>query len=265
MKAEVKTITTDAFTMDYCCFGNGSKPFVIIPGISIISVMLASEAVAVQYADMAEEYKIYLFDRRKDLPEKYSIHDMARDTAEAIRSIGLKDINLFGASQGGMISMVIAIEHPELVRKLILGSTSADMSGNDNGTLADWLRLAKENDKMALCQSFGEAIYPPELAKKYAKAFEGMAHLATDEDIRRFLIIAEGTIDFSVIDDLKKIKCPVLAIGSADDKVIDGHAASGIIEAIGNPDNECYIYDGYGHASFDTAPDYRERMMRFLK
>lgn len=26
-----------------------------------------------------------------------------------------------------------------------------------------------------------------------------------------------------------------------------------------------YMYDGYGHAVYDLAPDYPERMMRFLK
>ena len=25
-----------------------------------------------------------------------------------------------------------------------------------------------------------------------------------------------------------------------------------------------YMYDDYGHASYDTAPDYKERILRFL-
>jgi len=24
------------------------------------------------------------------------------------------------------------------------------------------------------------------------------------------------------------------------------------------------MYDGYGHASYDTAPDYKDRILRFL-
>ena len=48
-----------------------------------------------------DDFTIYLFDRRNELPDSYSIYDMAKDTASAIKALGLKDICLFGASQGG--------------------------------------------------------------------------------------------------------------------------------------------------------------------
>ena len=30
-------------------------------------------------------------------------------------------------------------------------------------------------------------------------------------------------------------------------------------------DFKLYMYKGYGHAAFDTAPDYRERIMKFFE
>jgi hypothetical protein len=33
----------------------------------------------------------------------------------------------------------------------------------------------------------------------------------------------------------------------------------------GHPDFEWYLYDGFGHAAYDTAPDYRERLLKFLR
>ena len=32
----------------------------------------------------------------------------------------------------------------------------------------------------------------------------------------------------------------------------------------GRPDFELAMYDGYGHAAYDTAPDYTERVRNFL-
>jgi len=29
-------------------------------------------------------------------------------------------------------------------------------------------------------------------------------------------------------------------------------------------DFRLYLYTGFGHAAFDTAPDYRERLVRFF-
>ena len=118
-------IITESFSMDYFRFGSGDRAFVILPGLSIQSVLLSKEAVAQGYASLAEYYTIYVFDRREDLPDPYTVEDMAEDTAEAMKELGLKDTFLFGASQGGMMAQVIAIRHPELVAKLVLGSTSS--------------------------------------------------------------------------------------------------------------------------------------------
>ena len=32
----------------------------------------------------------------------------------------------------------------------------------------------------------------------------------------------------------------------------------------GRKDFHLHMYDGYGHACFDTAPDYKERLMKFF-
>ena len=32
-----------------------------------------------------------------------------------------------------------------------------------------------------------------------------------------------------------------------------------------HPGFEIYMYDGYGHAAYDMAPDYKERILEFLK
>ena len=117
-------VAADTFTMDYFAFGRGKKTFVILPGLSIQSVSGAAEAVEAGYAAFSEEYTVYVFDRRLDLPPVYTIEDMARDTAEAMRALSLSDVYLFGASQGGMIALIIAARYPGLVRKLVLGPMS---------------------------------------------------------------------------------------------------------------------------------------------
>ena len=119
------TVITDEISMDYFKFGNGAKSLVIIPGLSAESILNYADAVSAAYASATEEFTIYVIDRRSNVPESYTVKDMARDTLVAIDALGLSEIYLFGASQGGMISMEIAVARPELVKKLILGSTSS--------------------------------------------------------------------------------------------------------------------------------------------
>lgn len=111
---KIETIKTDKFTMDYFRFGEGKETLVILPGLSVQSVMASADAVADAYRPLTDDFTIYLFDRRKELPDSYSVYEMAQDTAEAIQAAGLEHVNLFGASQGGMIAMIITLEHPEL-------------------------------------------------------------------------------------------------------------------------------------------------------
>ncbi|MBQ8933685.1 MAG: alpha/beta hydrolase [Lachnospiraceae bacterium] len=266
MSIQSGTVKTDSFEMNYFCCGSGETPFVILPGLSVQSVMGAADAVAAEYALLAQDYKIYVFDRRTDLPEEYSIRDMAADTAEAMRALGLEKVCLFGASQGGMIAMVIAIEYPELVAKLILGSTSAHVQEQQYKAVDNWIRLAREKDAVGLYLDFGKEIYPPAIFEQYRDALIAAGKTVSDKDLERFIQLASSIHGFDVSGKLDRIQCPVLAIGVFEDAVLDSDATMEIAEKLDeHKDFRLYMYIGYGHAAFDTAPDYRERILAFLK
>ena len=91
------------------------------------------------------------------------------------------------------------------------------------------------------------------------------AETVTEEDLRRFVILAQGMDRYDVTENLKNINCPVLVLASKDDQVVGADAAAQIAEQLQDrPNFELYMYDGYGHAAYDTAPDYKERMLQFL-
>ncbi len=262
----IETLHTERFSMQFFRFGTGEKPFVILPGLSVQSVMGAAGAIAEAYRPFAEQYTVYVFDRREDLPKAYSIHDMARDTAEAFMALGLKDVSLFGASQGGMIALVLAIEYPALIGKMVLGSTSAHVREEQYRVIDGWVRLAKAGDRKGLYLTFGKEIYPPSVFEQAREQLIAAAETVTDKDLERFIVLAEGTKDFDVTSELDKIQCPVLALGVFEDSVVDADATMEIAEKLEERwDFRLYMYTGYGHAAFDTAPDYRQRILRFLE
>ncbi len=265
MGIRIESVKTDRFTMDYFRFGSGGRTLVILPGLSIQSVMGAADAVAEAYRSLADTFTIYVFDRRRDMPAPYPVRDMARDTAEAFRALGLEKVCLFGASQGGMIALVLAIEHPELVGRMVLGSSSAHVREAQYRVLAEWIRLARAGDRVGLYLAFGKEIYPPAVFEQYRESLIAAAGSVTDLDLRRFILCAEGTKDFNVTEELDRIRCPVLALGVFEDSVLDSDATMEIAERLDRrPDFRLYMYTGYGHAAFDTAPDYRQRILRFF-
>ncbi len=266
MSIQIETVRTERFSMRYFRFGRGDKTLVILPGLSIQSVMGAADAVAAAYQSLEDSYTIYVFDRRAELPSLYTVRDMARDTAEAFAALGLRKVCLFGASQGGMIALVLAVEHPELVGKMVLGSSSAHVQQAQYRVIEDWVRLAKAGDREGLYLAFGREIYPPEVFKQYRDTLIAAAAAVTNAELSRFIILAEGIKDFNVSDELEKIRCPVLALGVYEDAVLDSDATMEIAEKLDDrPDFRLYLYVGYGHAAFDTAPDYRRRILSFFE
>ena len=263
--AEKGIVQINDMEMEYARFGSGDKVFVLLPGLSIQSVVAAKDAVEEGYAVLKDDFTTYLFDRRKIVPEDYSIYDMADDTAAVMRKLGLSGTYVFGASQGGMIAMALAIRHPELVKKLVLGSTSPHVKPGQQAVLDKWIELAQRKDKEGLCLEYGSRIYPPDVFAKYRDNFIDMAKSVTDEELEKFVIVARSILDYDVSGDLRKIECPVLALGVFEDPVLDSDATMEIAENLDyRPDFALYMYTGYGHAAFDTAPDYRKRIYDFM-
>lgn len=262
---EKGVVRTERFEMEYFRFGEGTRTMVILPGLSVQSVMDSANAVEHEYREMEADFTVYVFDRRKALPRSYPVDEMARDTAEAMACLGLERVCLFGASQGGMMALRITLDHPEMVEMLALGSTCARVEERQFRELEHWASLARKGDGSALYEAFGKAIYPPAFMKKYGKAMLSLGALVKKEDLERFIILIEGTEGFDVSDSLAQIKCPVLVIGARDDVVLGPDTSQKIAEALKENGNcELFLYDGYGHAAFDTAPDYRTRLHRFF-
>lgn len=262
MSTEIKTVKTAGFEMKYFCFGTGRKTMVIIPGLSLISVMTSAPAIEAAYAVFGEEYTVCVFDRRSDLPGTYTVADMAEDTAAAMKALGISGAFLFGTSQGGMIAQIIAAEHPELVKKMVLGSTAARMDDAAGRGLEKWRSLAESGKTEELVMMFAQDVYSEDYMNRYKDAFKGLAGMVTEEDLRRFSILVAGTEGLNVYDSLDRIKCPVLAVGDRDDRIFGAKGTVDIAEKLGC---EMYLYEGYGHAVYDEAPDYRSRIFEFFE
>ena len=261
--ASVKTVYVGDMEMDYAVFGSGEKSFVILPGMSIHSVMGSADAIAEAYKDFSEEYTVYVFDRAKDIEEGYTIENMAEDTAAAMKALNIADADVFGASQGGMIAMYLAIDYPELVHKMILGSTLAKPNETCSKVIEEWIQLAEEKDEVKLLESFADNVYSEATLAAYRETLISSNLGISDEEYQRFIIMAEACESFDCYDELSDIQCPVLVIGSEGDHVVTAEGSKQIAEAIGC---EIYLYDdSYGHGVYDEAPDYKQRCLDFLE
>jgi pimeloyl-ACP methyl ester carboxylesterase len=76
---------------------------------------------------IAAHHRVITFDNRgvgaSNGSTPKTIEEMAKDAVVFVRALGLKQVDLFGFSMGGMIAQVIAADEPHLVRKVIIAGT----------------------------------------------------------------------------------------------------------------------------------------------
>ncbi len=252
-------------SMKYLKFGCGKDILVIIPGLSVQSSILYPLFITKQYDLFAQDFTVYLFDRLTEVPPVYSVSDMAYDTIQVINHLGLEHICIFGASQGGMIAMEIAVQSPGLVRKLVLCSTAMRIDEKRFSVINEWIRCAENNEKESLFLSFGEKIYPRNIFEKYKDTLCAVAKTVSDKELERFIIIANGAKDFDITDKAVSIKCPVMVTSDSSDEVFGTEPAREMAERFQwNKGFAMKVYSGFGHAAYDTCPEFKEHMYRFL-
>ncbi len=167
----MENINVNGLQMSFLRFGSGEKVFVLLPGLSAEKLTAKEKAVERRWALLAETHTVYLFDRRDDPPERYDIHAMAEDTVTVMEKLGVHKACLCGISQGGMIAMDIAVNHPDIVTGLLLCATISYVNQSLAETLALWASAARERDSRKLNRIFTEKLFTEKLLQKFLNFF----------------------------------------------------------------------------------------------
>lgn len=252
----------DAGTVDYAVFGRGDKPFVIIPGLSLRDVRGAGAGLAMMYRLFAKEYRVYVIDKKSDIPEGCTVADLAEDTADVMMKLGITDVCIMGVSLGGMIAQELAIRHPNTVKKLVLGVTASRTNDTIISVVSRWIDLAETGDFGGIVRDMMEVMYSPDYAKRYGWMFPILAKTAKPKNEERFIRLAKACLTCAAYDRLGEIHCPTLVLGGADDRIVTGEASREIAGKIGCP---VHLYEGLGHSAYEEAADFNERVFYFLQ
>lgn len=249
--AENKTLTLPSGAqMYYAKFGRGDKTLVMIPGLNIVDMNGTANNLAYFYRKFAKEYTVYIFDRRAGRDEGATIQSMSDDLAAAMQSLSLNGAYVLGVSQGGMIAQYLAADHPELVKRLVLGVTAARTNPLMLEVIDGWIKLAEKNDlKGVITQSY-EKMYTEAQMKMYRLILPVMLRFVKCMSIERFADHARAIYSLDSTDRLEKIKCPVLVIGAEKDKITSPDSSREIAKALRC---KCRIIKGEGHAAYLSA------------
>ena len=161
-----------------------------------------------------------------------------------------------------MIAQYLAIDYPELVERLVLAVTASKQSELIQGVIEKWISLAEQKDHKNLMIDIAEKSYSEKYLKKYRLLYPVLGRVGKPKDYDRFFVQAKSCISHNSYLELDKILCPTLVIGGGRDKIVGGDASRELAEMIKICD--LFIYDRFGHAAYEEAKDFNDRVLAFL-
>lgn len=251
----------ESFEMKVSVLFEGTHNLVFLPPLSPKYPGTDIRAVERAYGRHLKDTRMIVIERREQPPEHYSIDGMASDTAAALREMGIKKAVVLGISQGGMIAEVLAAKYPELVSGLILASTCAKTTPALSDTIRRWASLADAANGDALARDMVLSIFSERLTGRFTDLLTmSLRHLTADE-LQRFSILARACLDFDCTESLNRIECPAWVTGAEGDAVMGPNTVTelaGLLCA-----DSCVYGKEYGHAVYEEAPDFAQRVCRF--
>lgn len=265
LKSRSEKLKIDAWEMSYVSFGKGEKNLVLIPGLSesVITLEGKAFALAMLYRQFAKKYKVYIFSKRKHIPEIFSIRDMARDQARALKALGIDKTSVIGVSQGGMIAQYLAIDRPELIDKLVLAVTAPAINPVIEENINRCMELVRSNDYKKYLIETVENSYSHKSLWKYRLMYPFIGLFQKPSNLTRLLASCRTILDFDASSELYKITCPTLIIAGAKDRIVGLEASHQLHEGIKN--SRLYVYEEFGHAAHEEAKDFNTKVLEFLE
>lgn len=259
---DIKLVEVDNIKMNYFKFGKGKKNLIIIPGVSVKSVMEFKDGIINQYNIFSNEFSIYVFERRNNIYDGYTIEDMAIDLIKVLDYLKLSDLYIISVSQGGMISSIMALKRPDLIKKLVITSSTDHVDDNALKIFDEWIDFAANYKKEELALSFLKYVYTKSFAEKFKDIAIQQGMTYTKEELDKFKIITKALVGYDLSNNISNLKNDTLIICGKEDLIFDYKDSINLNKKIKN--SEIYIYDNYAHALYDEASNYNDIVYKFF-
>lgn len=223
---------------------------------------------------IAAHHRVIAFDNRgvgatgSSVPG--TVEQMGTDAIAFIRAMGLKKVDLFGFSLGGGVAQMVALQQPDLVRRMILAGTGPRGGGGIDkmATIVGGAYL-----KAALTRSDPRnfLFFPrtPEGKRAATDYLNRLKERTRDRDkgismqARFAQINAIRHAGKSAPDDLSVITQPVLVANGDKDLMVDSAHSADMARRL--PNAKLIIYPGSGHAGvFQYHESFVPEVLSFL-
>ena len=196
-------------------------------------------------APFAEHFTVYLVNRRAGLEPGVTMADLAADYAGAIEQDIGRPVMLHGTSTGGSVALQLAIDHPELVQRMVLAASACRLSPHGREVMSEVARLIRDGDGRRASALIAQTGMAGPLGLRRPRP--GLAHrprYGTGDPSDMLLTIAAED-SFDAEPELTRVQAPTLVLGGTADQFYSEDLFRRTAAAI--PEGRAVILPGRSH------------------
>lgn len=198
---------------------------------------------------LASSFQVINFDMRgsgkSDKPDKpYTISEITNDTYDLLSGLNIKRANILGFSLGGCVAIELAINHPEIIDKLILLSTTPSLKKPYPPTETAKLSLNQTEVTPDSLKNIYDIIYGPDFKKRFK--IEEFIKMRMEDPYPQpsfaYINQLHALNNFDMCDKVDRIADKTLIIAGSNDNMIP-------------PDNSKWLHKKIMHSKLSIIKD----------
>lgn len=188
-------------------------------------------------AELGSEHRVLRYDHRGQggsaaPPGPYTMRDLVDDAARVVREWGVGPVVWVGLSMGGMVGQGLAIQHPELVRGLVLANTTAAYPPEAATTWSQRISAVTNGGMPAVVDAVLERYLTPAFRAAHPKQVARYRRTLLRSDRAGYAASCSAVAGVDWLEQLGVIRAPTLVIAGALDKGATPAMAQAIAERI---------------------------------
>ena len=173
------------------------------------------------------------------------IRSISKSVIEFIQEIGLRDSILMGNSLGGHIALLLARDHPEYFKGMVIAGSSGLYESSMGAS------YPKRNNYEYITRKTQEVFYDPEIATK--ELIDEVYKVSSNRiKVLKTIAVAKTAVRHNMAKDLHSMKTPTCIIWGKQDIVTPPSVAEEFHSLL--PDSDLFWVDKCGHVPMMEQP-----------
>ncbi len=256
-----RVVAPDGVSIRYWVSGSGSSLLLVHGGL------VSSQSWQGQVARLRGSHRVVTFDLRgfgasgrAHDATGYAIARSAADAAAVLRTVGAAPAHVVGFSVGGMVALALAAAHPELVRSLVLVSTTARLSPEQAAVFTARATLAESSGMDDEVEVHVRRAFAPAFVAANPAVVSDYAGRVAGNDPGAFAATMRALVETDLRAALPRLAIATLVVAGDEDTGMPAKVHAAALHA-GIAGSRLEVMPGLGHSVHLEDPDGFARLM----